>query len=180
MGYEAGNYLFKVTAQGFGENKTGSQFFFLEGEPVALQKDGQEFSVEQFKRTIRLTITEKNVQYVIDKLTGIGWEGGRWGTLDPTEANHHSFVGQEVPAVCTMRPGQGDNANKLFENWDLPFVGDSVENDPNVSRKLDSMFGRSAQAAKKATPKPAAAKPAAANRALQEAANGESDLDIPF
>jgi hypothetical protein len=181
VGYEPGNYLFKVIGQGFGENKSGSQFFFLEGEPVALQKDGQEYEVESGKRTIRLTITEKNVSYVIDKLTSIGWEGGRWGTLNPDEPNHHSFVGQEVQARCKMQPGTGENAGKLFENWDLPFSGESLENDPNVSRKLDQMFGKSAAAAKK----PAARKPASkpnddANRAMQEAAANTEGDDIPF
>lgn len=176
MGYDAGEYLFKVTGQGFGQNKTGSSFFFLEGEPVAAFQDGQEYSVQPYPRTIKLTITDKTVQFVIDKLTAIGWGGGRWGTLDPNEANHHSFVGEELRVVCTKEPGI-DDSGKLYERWDLPFGGgEKIASDPSVSRKLDQMFGKSAAAAKK----PAAAKksPVDANRAMQEAAAGNDD--VPF
>lgn len=177
MGYDAGEYLFKVTNQGFGQNKTGSSFFFLEGEPVAVFQDGQEFSVTPYQRTIKLTITDKTVQFVIDKLTAIGWPGGRWGTLDPNESGHHSFVGQELRVVCKLEPGV-DDSSKLYEKWDLPFgSAEKTENDPSVSRKLDAMFGKSAAAAKK----PAAKKPPAdANRAMQEAAASGGDDDIPF
>lgn len=181
MGYESGDYLMKITNQGFGKNKTGSDFFFLEGEPVAMLRDGSEFSVQPYPRTIKLTITDKTVKFVIDKLVAIGWPGGRWGTLDPVESGFHDFSGQELQVVCTKEPGV-DDSGKLYEKWDLPFGGgEKIESDPSVSRKLDQMFGKSAAAAKK----PAARKPPArvtdntamANASMTEAANED---DIPF
>lgn len=176
MGYVAGEYLFKVTGQGFGENKSGSSFFFLEGEPVAIYQNGEEYSVTTGKRTIRLTITEKNVQYVIDKLTAIGWTGGKWSSLDPSSQNHHSFVDSEIRAKCELRPSQ-DDPDKVFENWDLPFIGAATESDPSIARRLDQVFGKSAAAAKKpAARKPAAPKP----QAVAVGDGSDTDDGVPF
>lgn len=177
-GYEAGRYRLKITNQGFGESKTkGTPFFFLEGEPTAKIEGDDAWQVEfTYKRTISLYITENTAETVAEKLKALGWAGGKWTNLDPAKPNFHSFIGEEIQAICAMEPGiKGDG--KLFEKWDLPWgEREATESNPSVAGKLDAMFGKAVK------PAPAARKPAAKPAAAPvtaEASNGSND-DIPF
>lgn len=178
-GYEPGRYRLKITNQGFGESKTkGTPYFFLEGEPTAKLEGDDAWQVEfTHARSISLWITENTAETVAEKLKALGWAGGKWSSLDPNKPNFHSFIGEEIEAVCVHEPGlKGDG--RLYEKWDLPWgEREALQSNPTVASKLDAMFGKAAAPAKAAGRKPAA-KTAATATASVASANG--DDDVPF
>lgn len=175
MSYSEGKYIFRVTAQGFDKSKDkGTPFFFLTGEPIARQ-DGEYLDpVTPQTRTISLYLTEKSAEQSAGKLEAIGWTGGSWTNLDPAKPGHQTFVGLEIEALCKLEDYKG----KMREKWELPWDNDGPQNTPEVAAKMDALFGRAAQAVKKA------AKPKAkGNAALSEAANQDAPAppdEIPF
>lgn len=174
--FEKGRYLFRVTNQGFSEaaNDKKTPYFFLQGEPQSrLTEEGHYEPCDQWARTIKLYITEKTTDTVLDQLAELGFVG-KWSQLDPSNPKAHSFVGSEIVAVCSHEAG---NDGKFYDKFELPrkaSPAELVKSDPNIGRKLDAMFGK--QAAARA-PKP----PATPQQPLQEqAAALVGQEDVPF
>lgn len=183
--FEDGRYRMRVISQGFGERDNGTQFFFLECEPLAQIKGGEAYEpLDKYPRTIKLAVTEKAAKYVADKLTNLGWPSGMmWSNLDPNVKGCHSFVDQEIEAVCESKPSSNGDG-KIYENWDLPFGNrESIVSDASISRKLDAAFGlatpKAARPAAKPQPRKLPAK-ATVPAAAGNGASAESGDDIPF
>lgn len=180
--YEKGKYRVKVLNQGFASAKTGTDFFFLEVEPVGIYQDGNVYQCEDhYPRTIRLYITDKTVSIVADKLRDAGWPGGTFKTLDPDKPGSFSFVGMEIDAVCAHEPAV-DGSGKMYDKFDLPFGGEfePTVSDAAVSSKLDALYGKQLQGQKPAPPRQPHQKSSnSLNEALAEAA-ASNDEGSPF
>lgn len=157
--YAEGIYSFRVKDQGFAETEKGTPYFFLRGEPAELIfSDGTEPCEKRYEREIVMYLTDKAVEYAVDKLRSLGWEGSSFTELDPTQAGGLTWIGQVIRAECKHRPGLKD-PTKIYENWDLPFVeGDrppKPKSDIKIAAKLDAMFSKIARSSAKAeAPKP--------------------------
>ena len=177
---QIGKYRFSVTSQGFGQSKNGTPFFFLEGTPASLiGDDGVEYECEHYARTIKLYINEKTIDARRKELAALGFTG-KFGQLDPAQANHHSFVGTDIEVVCKHEPGIGDSAGKTFEKWELPFEStprEATVSTPGIASKLDALFGKKAGPAAKPAAK-APAKPPVRQPVSQGV--GGPDDETPF
>ena len=160
--YAPGIYSCRVISQNFGTSKNGNDQFILQVEPQHRADGDQWGAVEPTTRTIWMTITDKTIEFVAEKLKAIGWSGERMADLDP-DGGTCTFVGQDITCICKHEPHY-KNQGELTERWDLPGKSMEVVNNPAVAKKLDAMFGKilkSQAKPKPTTPKPAA-KPAAA------------------
>lgn len=185
MAFDNGKYRFRVESQGFGKNNSGSTHFFLYGRPMAfIHPDGNEYACDDKPRTIKLTVSEKSAPHVRKKLEAIGWQPDQaWSNLNPNSQVHHSFVGIDIVAECTLT--QGQTPGRWFDNWDLPYEGEPMVNDPGLASELDAMFGRggSPQRAPAAAPAARAQQRAPINApssAPQDFESHPADDDIPF
>ena len=169
--YEPGDYRAKIVRQGFSESKQKSTpFFFIEIEPT--EAKGPNVLPEKiYRRTIDWYCTEKTMQFTIEKLRSLGWEGTKLAELEPGHPNHHSFVGMEIDVY--NRPDDGG-----YDRFDLAREGTSgggggPEVKAGIASNLDKLFGKSliASAPKKAAP-PKPKEPVTVG--------GESEDDVPF
>ncbi len=153
--YEPGDYKARIVRQGFSESKHKSTpFFFIEILPFE-SLGANELPSPQYKRTLDWYCTEKTMQYVIEKLRFLGWNGTKLSELEPGAANHHSFVDQEIDVYCTIT-AEG------YEDWQLSTGrgggSSGPEEQKGVAAKLDKLFGKQLMAAvptgKKAESKP--------------------------
>ncbi len=180
--YEPGTYLAEIIGQGFNEAKTGTMQFCLRIVPKLLfASDGEEHLVlQEYERTIFRPITDKTVSWVLEELTALGWQGTKWGELDPQTEGHHSFVGQNTKVLCQHEEYESSIRERwqLFsETREMPVVA------PDKLRRLDDAFGRAVKDFRKGNPVPVAPPaptptPEAAERDAAAAEN--KDDDIPF
>lgn len=181
--YEPGTYLAEIIGQGFNEAKTGTMQFCLRIVPKLLfASDGEEHPVTQeYERTIFRPITDKTVDWVLEELTALGWQGSKWGELDPQTEGYHSFVGQEVKVLCQHEEYEGS----MQERWRLFSEGrEMAPVAPDKLRRLDDAFGRAIKDFRKdnTAPTGTTAPPAPTPEAteLDAAAAEATGDDIPF
>lgn len=155
--YNPGRYWCKVTSQGFNKSKEkGTPFFFLAIKPYEIFVTEEECEPVDgnYERKIDLYITDKTIENVVGKLRAMGWTGDDFRDLEPANPDGHSFVGKEIVVHCKHEQ-VGD---KVYDKWELPGTGGGpdIDNDPNVSRTLNAMFGKALKgngnAPKKAKP----------------------------
>lgn len=153
--YEAGEYRAKIVRQGFSESKNKSTpFFFIEIEPF--ESLGANTLPEKiYKRSIDWYCTAKTMDFTIEKLRSLGWNGTKLAELEPGHPNHHSFEGQVVNVYCKIEDG--------YDRFDVAREGTGgPELKVGIASQLDKLFGKSLVASvpkAKAPPKP---KPAVA------------------
>lgn len=179
--FEVGEYTARIVAQGFTESKEKkTPGFFLEVEflsatgPNSLPDNPQ-------NRTISWWITDNTIDFVIEKLRLLGWDGAKLTDLEPGADNHHSFVGQEIQVYC-----QHDGE---YDKFDLSHKF-GVEEVAGLASKLDKLFGKQVMATAKKSPrkKPASRKSAEADAELTSATasaevnmpQSDNDDEIPF
>lgn len=163
--YQRGDYKFRVSEQGFSETESGTAYFFLRGVPILHIVEGVEYACErQFEREITLYLSDAAVDYAVEKLRHLGWQGDKFSELDPMSPNAVTWIGQEIDVYCKHEPGRKDK-NALFESWQLPWSDKKPDgsakppkpkSDARVASKLDAMFGRKL---KESSTKPSAPKP---------------------
>jgi len=136
--YAQGPYRAEVIDQGLSQSSTGNPQIFLRIQ-ILESLDINPITVEQYERTIYWTLTEKTIEFTLDKLVQLGFKGASFRQLDPLHQGHHSFIGQQIEVYCKIELYQG----KEREKWDLSFSGGGPEPlDEAEARKLDAMFGR--------------------------------------
>ncbi len=174
--YNPGRYLCEVTSQGFNKSKEkGTPFFFLGIKPLEMYitEEEREPIDGQYERAVNLYITENTIDRVVAKLRSLEWEGNDFRDLEPNNPDGHSFVGQEIVVRCTNEQ-VGD---KVYDRWELPDMGGSLDldNDPNVSRGLNTMFGKALKGgASKTKAKPPTKEPVGVG------ADESAEEQIPF
>ena len=137
--YAEGPYRAEIKEQGLSKSKNDNPQFFL--KIVVLESlDINPISYQQYERTIFWTVTEKTIDFVVDKLATLGFQGASFRQLDPSHVGHQSFVGQEIEVYCKLETYEG----KEREKWDLSFTGGGTQEplDESEARKLDALFGR--------------------------------------
>jgi len=155
--YGEGAYIGKVNAQGFGESKEKKTPFFFLNVQVEAYEDGSPVE-KSYERTVECYLTDKTLEMFTEILKALGyeWRNG-FGDIDPSNPQHHNFVGQEVALWCKH---DGD-----YEKWQIsrPPGGKQIEQLDSVAvRKLDNLFGKAMKGGSTTSaPRPAAARQAA-------------------
>lgn len=172
--YSQGPYLAEIIDQGLSQSGTGNPQIFLRIR-VLESTDVNPITVEQYERTIYWTLTEKTIEFTLDKLAQLGFKGTSFRQIDPLHQGHHSFIGQQIDAYCKVETYQG----KEREKWDLSFGGGGAPEplDDSETRKLDALFGRKLK--EKCGSGGSAAPPREAVAAMQTDDVPPND-DIPF
>lgn len=166
--YAQARYRGRIVSQALSESSTGNTQFVLTFDVLGVYDPTQPealLTTTPGQRSIFRSITEKTIEYFLEDLKYLGFDKGTFGALDPASQNHHSFVGQEIDALCSHEEYNG--AQK--ERWQLSRGGGGLTLKPVDSkavRSLDALFG----AKLKQNAAPSAKKPA-----KQQAANPESE-----
>ncbi len=172
--YQPGRYQCVVTEQGFQESKNGKPMivFKVRVAGVVTEIVGANGEVvqnvslvnQEYTRTVRLVIVEdkpESLDYAMLKLRHAGFKGATLEELD--------MVGETIICECSAGEYQGQPS----EDWNLPLPdqgGGPLQNDPNLARRMNAIFGRRLSVDQGAAPVAAPAAPAAAS---------DSD-EIPF
>jgi hypothetical protein len=147
--YEEGKYKARITGQTIGENKKGNPEIQLYIQPIGYYTpQGLEAGSYQWERTVFLTLTDKTIGtekdpgWIMKLLWFLGFEGKSFAQLDQDHEQPHSFVGQEVDALCQHDNYQG----KAIEKWSILTGGaqrPAVKALANKGlRALDAKFGK--------------------------------------
>ena len=134
---------------------------------------------EQYERRIYMMVDPdkpKQKEFVLMKLREAGWNGEKFEELGKW------IIGQNIKAKCYHKEDK-DPESKYFgtisEGWDLPLPpleSEPLENDPNIAKKLNAMFGKTL----KETSKPASP-PAPRQTVPPEDRDGTPpDDEVPF
>lgn len=173
--YDQGLHAAEITGQALGESSKGTPQFILKVKIMGNGTPSQYTAhAQQYERTVYMTLTEKTMKFVAEKLASIGFTGKGLSYLDPNKQGYHNFVGQEVALWCKHEPAF-DNPSEMREKWDIARQDgasrpiDAKPADSKKMRDLDNLFA----AATKGTVKPAAPKPAGAAAEI-------TDQDLPF
>lgn len=176
-------YRCVIKQQGFGRSSVkGTPNFWLEVLPIAeVKSDGSgEFPLQNdYRRVVRLWITEKTAERTVEILRGLGWPGGSWSDLDPDSGSYHDLNGVECTLECTHETNT--ETGKTYDNFNFPAPGGSAatpENESSITRDLDNLYGA---ALKKAALSPTAVRNQAGITAAEaKAVVPTPDDEIPF
>lgn len=177
--YEEGLHVAKVVSQGITKASTGNFQFFLRVKVLGMADPGDDQNYiphrTQYERTIYRAITDKTVEYLVQDLEVLGFEGESFSELDPSHPQHQSFVGKQFDVTCTH---EDDTKGGVREKWSVArgmFGSKPIEPlQARELRQLDSLFGKALKTRKKPAVS-APAQPGDANESLQI-----TDDDIPF
>lgn len=170
--FAQGAYKCEVLDQGLSISKTEKPQIWLQVR-VLESIDNPELTLNQYERTIYWTLTDKTIDFTLEKLERLGFSGDSFRNLDPNVEGHHSFVGQVIDCYCKLETYEG----KEREKWDLSNQSGGARPDPlgdSDARKLDALFGRKL---KERFKKPSARKPAKKSEPV--AVGTVSDVDPP-
>lgn len=171
--YARGAYKAEIIDHGLSEASTGNPQIWLQCRILEFLDDPQ-LAIQHYDRTIYWTITDKTIDFVIEKLEHLGFSDTSFRQLDRSVEGHHSFVGQEVELFCKVETRDG----KEVEKWDLsrPQGTRNIERlDDASARKLDALFGKKLKERFKKTP--AQKQP---EKPQPPVAVAMADDDIPF
>ena len=154
--YEEGHYIVRVIGQGFGElpNEKRTPYFFIQVEPIGMvnpaDPTGALFGCEAYARTVNLYLTEKAIDFSLQRLYRLGWQGQSFVDLDG-DSPVHSFAGQQIELVCRHDHSGG----KTYDNWEFPPLDSQpVKSDPAVAKRLDALYGEQLRKAAAVKPEP--------------------------
>jgi hypothetical protein len=176
--YAEGIHLGQITQQGLSKAGTGTPQFFLRFKVLGeLNGDNYDTHKQQYERTIFMALTPKTVEFVQGALETLGYEHNTFGPLDPANAQHQSFVGQQQDFYCQHERSFKD-PNDWVEKWSLSRKMEtkalSVEAlSSKEVRQLDSLFGAALKGKKQAEP----VRPSRVDNIHDV---GITDDDIPF
>jgi hypothetical protein len=135
----------------------------------------------QYPVTVRVVFaTEKQRAFNIRKLRYAGWEGKNFEDFD--------MVGQKIIIINEHQAGEGKNAGKTYDNFDLvppPVEHKELESKPGIKKKLNALLSkelRETASADSAPPKPRQdAPPKASEPEPDESTPGRYEDDtVPF
>ncbi len=180
--YEPGNYVFRITKQGWTEAKDGKPMLVFDGYPTHLVRkdpEGNEVLEEVYEdpqrpdRRLQLYIDSSRddiMDFVMKKLRHAGFEGDSFADLN--------LLNTDIRATCK----EDEYKSKPTENWDfaLPPLerGEVNELDSGMNRKLDTLFGKRLKGGK---PKQVDAEPQPVDEQQPEpVATPTANDDVPF
>ncbi len=182
--YTPGKYLGKVVSQALGKTKNGNDQFVLtfvvQGKIDPADPDGALIECEKYERTVFRVFTPKTIEYIVNDLRTLGFEGGSFSLLDPETPSYHDFTGQEFAFTCEHDTYDGQEREK----WGIAREGGGLKVerlDNKAIRNLDATYGMALKqnppVTKKASP-PLVGANAASNQAAR-ATDGGGD-EVPF
>ncbi len=188
MQYEPGRYHCRITNQGFGKTKDGTDQFWIVFDVVGkinpADPEGDLLPAMAGERTAYFTLkSEKNAEFFVKDMKRLGCPMTSFGMLDPGQPNFHSFSGVETEFTCEENNYKG----KQSERWNLARESSgpvAVPLDQKEARRLDALFGAALKGAAPDKPKrsaPPKANGRDPNAELQEAARQVTETsDVPF
>lgn len=160
----AGLYKVRACGQAFSEtSKKNPQFelrFFILGRYDIERPDGHLIPCGNEQRTYFRAITEKTVDFFIEDMRALGWEGRSFQELDPEFESPHLFA-CEFDAICKHDSYEG----KPKEEWMICRPRQTTPLEKKTLRGLDALYGAKLRETAKARP-PVAAAAAASNQDL--------------
>lgn len=187
--YPVGKYACQVTGQALGQASTGNPQFVLRfkvlGKVDPANPDNFIPAEQQYERTHYRSITEKTIDFFVEDLKTLGFQGASFKELDPNQPVHHTFVGMDVDMWCSHNKAQ-DGSDR--EQWGIARVGGSDFKvdplDPKKVRELDNLFGKNLRALSgdkpPSTPRQQAAAAPKNGTPEPAAAFAAGDEDVPF
>jgi hypothetical protein len=175
--YAEGKYRCEVLEQVLGVAGTGNSQVIIKFKVLSVYQGGQpQDLVNQYNRTYYGTITENNVEYVMNDLNALGLYVTSFGQIDQNRPNFVSIIGNMVDMICAHEAGQ----NGLRERWRVAYARESkpLEYKPVAASdvsKLDALFGarlKQNEGKAKRAPQPAAV--------MAGGAGEIDDADVPF
>jgi hypothetical protein len=149
--YAKGRYLCRIIGQGFSEAKSGTPQFFIRfvvgGAVDPRNPKGDILPVEQqYERTMYRALTEKTMDFVLEDIRQLGYQGTKLSDLDPATLGFHSFDGREVEMYCNHETYEGQTREK----WGIGREGLAPPPmEQSKVKALDQLFGKYARAAGK-------------------------------
>ncbi len=193
--YAEGQYVCEIISQNMTQASTGNPQFVLRfkvlGTPDPNNPDNYLIAPQQYERSCYRTITEKTIDWFIDDLRALGFNGRSFRDLSPDSPNFCSFKGLSVEMYCKYAPGK----NGQREEWNISHPRSSAPElkqlEPQQVRKLDDLFGRQLRGLSvNGQSKPAASAPAPAGNSQRQRTtappppaqppNSFIDDDVPF
>lgn len=174
--FEPGRYWGRLKQQALGKTSNGNPqiilTFDIVGKINLSDPDGDLLSCPQYERTVFRVITQKTIDWVLQDLEALGFQGTSFGEIDPTQPRFQDLTGKELALYCDHETYEG----KTREKWGIYSEGGGLQVKPLEAqdvRKLDAMFGKALKERIPAPPKEPASNPSKA-----KAAHAASDL--PF
>lgn len=186
--HDEGKYVVEIIDQGMGVTTNGNVQFVLKfkvlGKVDPANPNNYFKNEVQSERAMYRVINENTIDFALDELRVLGFEGSSFSQLDPKDSKHVSFVGHQVDMQCQHK---ADLNNQPKEEWSV-FRGGGVlirqEASPEQLRQLDYLFSKRLKELRpeKAAPAPAAKSTAAPARGARPmpVAQGVTDDDVPF
>lgn len=185
--YDKGRYIAEVTNQELSETKgSGAKGpqpqFVLTFRPLGMRDlhnpGGELIACDEYERSIFRVINDKTIEYVLEDLEALGFEGTSFDQLSQSHPNCYSFVGKEIEVSCQHEEYQG----KTVERWSLAKNGGGFipkKLDSQSAKKLDAMFGQKLKG-KFGKTAATARKPHAGSMPKEEIAAAQASNDSPF
>ena len=179
--YAKGIYEGEVQGTGLVESKSkGTPGVEIQVKIVAsVPQDGNPPMPEerQYVRSFNIWLpeSEKAREISVKKLRAAGWEGN-----DFSDFLNGVLDGKTIRLECTWEQGTGDNANRLYDRFNIPlpeFELQPIESNPALARKLNALVGKTLKGSSPAAAPKAPAKPAPV---ASSNASDPPDDDIPF
>jgi hypothetical protein len=151
--YDPGLYRVRIENQQLGETTNGNPQFVLTFTPLGEHdlKDNTLLACPSLPRSAFMTITDNTVDFVLETLRHLGFQGTSFAQLDPSTEAFHDFKGIECDAYCKHEEYDG----KTKEKWNISRGKGSVNVKPlekKSIRALDAKFGKKLLATASATP----------------------------
>ncbi|MGI9507628.1 MAG: hypothetical protein ACR2RE_31700 [Geminicoccaceae bacterium] len=159
--YDAGQYRAQITSQQFSETSNGNPQFVLSFRLLGMYdptRPGELMVCQSEERSIFRAITDKTIDYWIEDLKSLGFDGGNFSCLDPSDRSHYSFADLEVDVQCRHETYEGQER----ERWSLSREGGSLQLKPLEAqglRKLDALFGKKLGKPAASSPQPTQPEP---------------------
>ena len=176
--YDRGLYRVRIDNQQLGESQNGNPQIVLTFTPLGQydMKDNSLFTCPSEARSAFMTITDNTIDFILETLRHLGFQGNSFAQLDPDTTGFHDFRGVECDAYCKHDEYEG----KTKEKWNISRGKVTLNVKPLEKkdlRALDAKFGKKLKATPAATNGPTKAPPA---RGQAPAPAAPVPEDIPF
>lgn len=169
--YQVGMYKARITGQRFDKTKNENTVIVLDIMPQVDGGDGQ------YGRSLQWVVTDKTIDFVVDKLRRVGFAGQSFAELDTSSAKFYDLSGQVIDVYC-------NHSEKGYEEWDLPRPVATRQQMPSgerqtVTARLDALFGKKLRTGVPAASKPTPAAKPKTDEELKQEAEAVDDT-VPF
>lgn len=184
-----GVYEGSIVSQRFGKSGTKETLFFEVTVRIThRQKPDYSFETlpDPFTRSSTIYITEGTMGatgLAVPQLRALGWTGTDFEEIDPASKKYNTpLEGNKCKFLC--KHDTNATTGKKFDNWQVFTAKPAAESDPNVSKKLNTLFkGSFAATPKTTTPKTKKdTKPPVEQPTEDEetTSGGDDDDEVPF